>query len=63
MPLQGCAPSQCLLATYFCLWATRKCGFLHQTCMLGALDVKGLEAMGSQLIFVQYGLAFILLPN
>ena len=31
------------------LWATRKYKFSHQTYMLGALDLKGLEVMGSQL--------------
>lgn len=36
------------LATYICLCATRKCWCLHQTHMLVALDLKGLEVMGSQ---------------
>ena len=34
---------------------TRKYQFLHQTYMLGALDFKGLEILGAQLLFLEYG--------
>ena len=35
----------------------RKHWFLYQTYTLGSLDLKGLEVMGSQLLFLEYSLA------
>lgn len=42
------------LTTYSCLWAIRKYRFSHQTYMLGGLDFKGLDVIGSPLLFSEH---------
>lgn len=44
------------LATFFCRWVIRKYWFWDQTFMLGALNCKGLEVIGSQLLFLEHNL-------